>query len=156
MAWASARIRTADLRGGSGDGDEDSLFVDQLTGQESDISTTPHDSAATDQPSRFGRAQELDVKIGGWCELSWSKCRRQRRAEGGIEHGGQEAALHHPHQVQEPLRCREGGLDSPRIWVHGDDLEPQRHRCAREFGSAFDGIPERASSRHWDSVAEPS
>jgi hypothetical protein len=142
------------LSGSGGYGDYDSLFIDQLTGKESDISTTPYHAATTDQPSRFGRAQELDVKIGGRCELSWTECRHQRRAKGVIEHGGQKAALYHSYGVQEPLCGGEGNLDSPCIWVYGDDLKSQRHRRARKFGSTFDDIPERTASRHWDSVAE--
>ena len=102
LARTSARVRAADLGGGDGDGDYDSLFIDQLTGKESDISTTPYDPATTGQPSRFGRAQELDVKIGGRCKLSWTERRRQRRAKGGIEHGGQKAALYHPSRFKNP------------------------------------------------------
>ena len=154
MAWASTRVPAADLGGGRGDGDYDSLLVRQLTGKESDISTTSYDPATTDQPSRFGRAQELDVKIGSRRVLSGTERRHQRRAKGGIEHGGQKAALHHSYEVQEPLGRCEGDLDSPGIWVHGDELKPQRRRRAWEFGAAFDGIPKRAASRHWDIVAE--
>jgi hypothetical protein len=160
--WLTARalvlagVRAADLGCGSSGSDYDSLLIDQLAGQESDVAATPYDAAATDQPSRFGRAQELDVKIGGRCVLSFTERRHQRRAKGGIEHGGQEAALHHSYEVQEPLGCGEGDLDSPCVRVHGDELKPQRHRRTRECGSTFDAIPERATSRHWHIVAEPT
>jgi hypothetical protein len=142
------RVSAPNLGGGGSDGDHDSLFVGQFPGEESDVSAAPDDPAMSDQPSRFGRAEELDVKIRGRRELAGAERRHQRRGEGRIEHGGQKAALHPANEIQEPVRCCEGDFDGPCIWIYGNELEAQCHCRARGFGSAFDDIPKRAASRH--------
>jgi hypothetical protein len=123
----SMSVSAPNLGGGRRDGDHGSLFVGQLPGEESDVSAASYDPATSDQPHLFCRAEELDMKIRGRRELTWAERCHQGRAEGFIEHGGQEAALYHPYGIQEPVRCGEGDVDGPCIWIYGNELEAQCH-----------------------------
>ena len=50
------------------------------------------------------RAEELQVQVGRGRELTRTERGDQCRAQGGVEHGGQEAALNYADEIQELLR----------------------------------------------------
>jgi hypothetical protein len=92
--------------------------------------------------------QELDVQVGGGGELAGAQRRDQRRAQGVVEHRGQEAALDHPGRVQELVAGGERHLDRPGRRVDGYQFPAEQDRGRGRRDPALHHIPERPFHGH--------
>jgi hypothetical protein len=128
--------------------DDGAFLVQELAGEEADVTAAPHHASSSEQAAGPRRSQKLDMQVCRWREVTGLKASNQRGPQRVVQHGSEKAALNYPRWVQERVSSRERHLDCSLPRVDGDKFPSKRCRRCRERRPAFDCVPERAFAFH--------